>query len=176
MIISSIAEFCIQYDEFSDLLRVAWLAGHGMRHFQVAFSKLHRIIKRSHVSRIVLDLEAMPDIPVYDQLWLSTDFMPALLKLPLRQLVLVLSDKRVYNQHVVDGLLAAVANTLPFDVQFFAHPETAIAWLTDDSPRLPALFTEWASGCHNPSHPPSSVAEPQARYRARESANCQPGS
>ena len=165
MIINAIAELCIQYDEATDLLRVAWVEGHAMRRFQPAFTQLRQVITQHPARRIVLDLNAMPDIPVYDQLWLSTNFMPALLKLPLHQVVIVQSARRVYNQHVVEGLLAAVANTIPFDVQLFGQAEAAVAWLTDDSPRLPALLAEWAEGCSNVARPTDEVAEPQARYQ-----------
>ncbi len=168
MIIKVIDEFCIQSDEASNVVRVAWMVGHNIRHFQRAFTQLQRVLKQIRVGRVVLDLNALPDVPVYDQLWLSTSFMPALLKLPLRQMVVVLSAQRIYNQHVVEGLLAAVANTIAFDVQFFTSPEAAMAWLTDDSPRLPALLKEWVIGCGYPYAMPgngSNVAESQAYYQ-----------
>ncbi|MGI4762169.1 MAG: hypothetical protein ACRYF0_15785 [Janthinobacterium lividum] len=167
MIINTIAELCVQHDKPLNLVRVAWLAGRNMRFFQQAFTQLRGIITQLGVGRVVLELNAMPDIPVYDQIWLSKVFMPALLKLPLQQVVVVLSARRVYNQQVVEGVLAASAMSILFDVQFFAQPEAALAWLTDDSPRLPALLREWASGCG--SHEPATdeVAEPRAPYGRR---------
>lgn len=176
MIIKEIEEFCIQNNDLLNVARVAWAGGRNMRHFQRAFTQLQCTLTQLGVGRVVLDLNALPDVPVYDQLWLSTSFMPALLSLPLRQMVVVLSGQRVYNQHVLEGLLAAVAKTIPFDVQFFANAEAAMAWLTDDSAHLPALFAEWAGGCGSAYSPPSEVAEPAARYRRRAHADCQPGS
>lgn len=176
MINNSIAELCIQHDELLDFVRVAWTADRNMRRFQPAFTQLCGIIKQARAGRLVLELNAMPDIPVYDQLWLSTHFMPALLKLPLRQMVVVLSARRVYNQQVVEGLLAAIAHTIPFDVQFFTQSEAALAWLTDDSPRLPLLFLEWASSCGNFSGPADEVAEPKRHYTRRKPSDCQPDS
>jgi len=176
MIITTIPEFCIQYDEPADLLRVAWTAGRDMRRFQHAFTQLRGVIKQQAVYRVVLELNAMPDIPVYDQMWLSTSFMPALLKLALQQVVVVLSARRVYNQHVVESVLAAVETDIPFDVQFFAHAETALAWLTDDSPRLTDLLLEWADYHPSPGHPSDEVAEPLAPYGRPEPAGCQPDS
>jgi hypothetical protein len=176
MIIKTIEEFCIQNNEFLNVARVAWVGGRNMRHFQRAFTRLQRVLTQIGVGRVVLDLNALPDVPVYDQLWLSTSFMPTLVKLPLRQIVVVLTGQRVYNQHVLEGLLAAVAKTIPFDVQFFANAEAAMAWLTDDSPQLPALFSEWGSGCDSAHNAASEVAEPHAFYQHCEPADCQPDS
>ncbi len=167
MIINTIDEFCIQHDKPLNLVRVAWLAGPNMRFFQQAFTQLRSVITQLGVGRVILELNAMPDIPVYDQIWLSKVFMPALLKLPLQQVVVVLSARRVYNQQVVEGVLAASAMSILFDVQFFAQPEAALAWLTDDSPRLPALLREWAGGCGNVGPVPDEVAEPRAPYVRR---------
>lgn len=176
MIIKSIEEFCIQNSEPLNVARVAWVGGRNMRHFQRAFMQLQRVLTHIGVGRVVLDLNALPDVPVYDQLWLSTSFMPALMKLPLRQMVVVLTGQRIYNQHVLEGLLAAVAKTIPFDVQFFANAEAAMAWLTDDSSQLPGLLTEWASGCGIGHNAISEAAEPAARYQRREPADCHPDS
>lgn len=164
MIISSIAELCVQFDKPLDLVRVAWVAGRSMRYFQQAFTQLCEVVTQLEAGRVVLELNAMPDISVYDQIWLSTTFMPALLKLPLRQAVVVLSARRVYNQQVVESVLAASALNIRFDVQFFAQPEAALAWLTDDSPRLPALLREWASSCGASAPATGEVAEPRAPY------------
>lgn len=176
MIINTIAELCIQHDKSLNLVRVAWLANRPIRYFQQAFTQLRGVITQLGVSRIVLELNAMPDIPVYDQIWLSTSFMPALLKLPLEQVVVVQSAQRVYNQHVVEGVLAAAARSIRFDVQFFAQPEAALAWLTDDSPRLPALLHEWAGSYGVPARLPDEVAESSSSYRRPDPADCQPDS
>jgi hypothetical protein len=176
MIINSIAELCVQHDEPLNLVRVAWMVGGNMRHFQQAFTQLRDLMQQLAVGRIVLELNAMPDIPVYDQMWMSTHFMPALLKLPLQQVVVVLSARRVYNQHVVEGVLAAAAMHIRFDVQFFAQPEAAMAWLTDDSLRLPALLREWAGSYGAFASPADEVAEPPAPYQRPPLGDCQPDS
>lgn len=165
MIINKIAELCIQHDKPLSLVRVAWVAGRSMRYFQQAFAQLLTLATELAPGRVVLELNAMPDIPVYDQIWLSTTFMPALLKLPLKQVVVVLSARRVYNQQVVEGILAAVAMSILCDVQFFAQPEAALAWLTDDSPRLPALLHEWADSCGAFLPATDEVAEPLPPYQ-----------
>jgi hypothetical protein len=176
MIINSIAELYVQHDGPLNLVRVGWAAGSNMRHFQQAFTQLRDIMQQLSVARIVLELNAMPDIPVYDQMWMSTHFMPALLKLPLQQVVVVLSARRVYNQHVVEGVLAAAALHIKFDVQFFAQPEAAMAWLTDDSPRLPLLLREWAGSYGAPASLSDEVAEPRAPYQRPPADDCQPDS
>ena len=164
MIISSIAELCIQFDKPSDLMRVAWVGGRSMRHFRQAFAQLCDVAAQLEMSRVLLELNALPDIPVYDQIWLTTNFMPSVMKLPLKQVVIVLSARRVYNQQVVEGVLAAVARFIRFDVQFFAQPDAALAWLTDDSPRLPNLLREWAKNCPTVASPTDELAEPRAPY------------
>ncbi len=164
MSIKSIAEFCAQYDEPLDLLRVAWTVGSNMRQFRPSFSRLIEVAAELAVGRVLLDLNALPDVPVYDQLWLTTSFMPAVLKLPLRQVVIVLSADRVYNQHVAEGLLMAVSPFIRFDVQFFPQPEFGLAWLIDDSPRLPELLREWAEGCGASTLEADEIDEPRVPY------------
>lgn len=176
MIINSIAELCVQYDEPLNLVRVAWTAGSSMRHFQQAFTQLHDIMRQLAVGRIVLELNAMPDIPVYDQMWMSSNFMPGLLKLPLQQVVVVLSARRVYNQHVVEGVLSAAAMHIKFDVQFFTQADTAMAWLTDDSLRLPWLLREWAGSCGRLAPPSDEVTESPPTYEHYQPKDCQPDS
>jgi hypothetical protein len=135
-----------------------------MRQFRAAFAQLCEMAAHLEVGRVLLELNALPDIPVYDQIWLSTTFMPAVLKLPLKQVVIVLSPRRVYNQQVVEGVLTAVAWLIRFDVQFFAQPESGLAWLTDESPRLPALLREWATNCGKDLPATDELAEPRAPY------------
>ena len=164
MMIRSVAELCVQYDKPLDLLRVAWVGGQSMRQFRPAFTQLCEMAAQLEVGRVLLELNSLPDIPVYDQIWLSASFMPSVLKLPLKQVVIVLSAQRVYNQQVVEGLLLAVAWLIRFDVQFFAQPEAGLAWLTDDSPRLPALLHEWAATCGEDAPASDELAEPRAPY------------
>jgi hypothetical protein len=61
-------------------------------------------------------------------------------------------------------VLSAVAWLIKFDVQFFAQSESGLAWLTDDSPRLPALLSEWAATCGEDAPTPDELAEPRAPY------------
>jgi hypothetical protein len=135
-----------------------------MRQFRPAFTQLCEMAAHLEVGRVLLELNALPDIPVYDQIWLSTTFMPAVLRLPLQQVVIVLSPQRVYNQQVVEGVLMAVAWLIKFDVQFFPQPEAGLAWLTDESPRLPALLREWATTCGQDLPATDELAEPRAPY------------
>jgi len=139
-----------------------------MRGFRDAFGKLQKLMARTGVGRVVLDLNALPDISVYDQLWLSTVFMPAVLVLPIKQAVIVLSPKHIYNHQVLEGLLLAVQLLIRFDVQIFAQPDAAMQWLTDYSPRLASLQAEWAQH-YGPTPPPTDeVAEPRPEYQAKK--------
>jgi hypothetical protein len=100
---------------------------------------------------------------VYDQLWLSTHFMPQLMRLPLAQVVVVLSNERVYNHQVMESLLTDTRLFVRVDIQFFTQAESAMQWITNNSPRLTLLLAEWqqASGAGS-----NTVAEPRTRYRA----------
>lgn len=150
------------------MVRVSWVGGRNMRGFREAFAKLQKLLDRRCVGCMLLDLNALPEIPVYDQLWLSTVFVPAMLTLPLRRVVIALSPKQVYNHQVIEGLLLAVHLLIRFDVQFFAQPEPGMQWLNDYSPRLPALQWEWSQ---QPGPTPSKtdeVAEPRPAYQAKK--------
>ncbi|AMR29181.1 hypothetical protein A0257_20170 [Hymenobacter psoromatis] len=151
-----------------DVLRVAWVEGGSMRGFRDAFSKLPALVAQLGVGRVVLDLNALPDISVYDQLWLSTNFMPLLVTLPLRQAIVVLSPKRVYNHQVIEGLLMAVQLLIRFDVQFFAQADAAMQWTTDYSPRLAHLQQEWSQHCPPTARNTDEVAEPLPGYGLRK--------
>lgn len=169
MIIFCVKELRVQYDEELDTVRAAWVGGRNMRGFREAFSKLQKLVAQLKVGRVLLDLNALPDISVYDQLWLSTVFMPAVLLLPLRQAVIVLSPQNVYNHQVVEGLLLAVQLLIRFDVQFFAQPESGMSWLTGYSARLPALQWEWDQPPGPATPPPSDeVAEPRPPYQSKK--------
>lgn len=168
MIVFCSKELCVQHDEGLGVIRAAWIGGRNMRGFREAFSKLQKVVAQRGVERILLDLNALPDISVYDQLWLSTAFIPAVLVLPLRQAVIVLSPKKVYNHQVVEGLLLAVHLLIRFDVQFFAQPDAGMQWLTDYSPLLPALQWEWDQQ-HGPTPSKTDeVAEPQPSYQLKK--------
>jgi hypothetical protein len=149
-------------------VRAAWTGAHDMRGFREAFTKLQKLVARLGVARVLLDLNALPDISVYDQLWLSTVFMPSILVLPLRQVVVALSPKNIYNHQAVEGLLLAVHLLIRFDMQFFAQPDAGMQWLTDYSPRLVDLQREWSQ--QRGATPPQSdeVAECRPGYQRRK--------
>ncbi|TDN36135.1 hypothetical protein A8B98_09320 [Hymenobacter sp. UV11] len=150
------------------MMRAAWVGGRNMRGFREAFSKFQKLLAQFGVGRALLDLNTLPEVSVYDQLWLSTVFMPSLLLLPLQKVVVVLSPKNVYNHQMVEGLLMAVQLLIRFDVQFFAQPDAAMQWITDYSPRLPILQQEWNQHCAPTSRNTDEVAEPQASYTLRK--------
>lgn len=168
MIVSCAKELCVQHNKLLDVLRVAWVGGRNMRGFRAAFSKLPKLISQLGVGRVVLDLNALPEISVYDQLWLSTSFVPLLITLPLRQAVIVLSPRQVYNHQVIEGLLMAVQLLIRFDVQFFAQADAAMQWVTDYSPQLAHLQQEWNQHCAPTAQNTDEVAEPQPGYALKK--------
>ena len=164
MIVKEISELLIQYSGPLNLLRIDWAAGRDMSQFRVAFDQAVALASRMGVSRLLLELDALPDISAYDQAWLATQWLPPVLKLPLQQVVIVLSPRRVYNQHVVEGLLLAARPQIGFDVQFFSQPVPGLRWLTDYSATVPELLAEWDMAFGPVAPAPNGVVEPRGRY------------
>lgn len=167
MIVFCAKELFVQCDGELDVVRAAWVGGRNMRGFREAFSKLQKLLAQRGVGRVLLDLNTLPEISVYDQLWLSTVFMPSVLILPLRQVVIALSPKNVYNHQVVEGLLLAAHLLIRCDIQFFAQPDAGMQWLTDYSPHLADLQREWSQQGPTPS-PTDEVAEPRPGYQPKK--------
>ncbi|MFD1467451.1 hypothetical protein ACFQ48_04375 [Hymenobacter caeli] len=125
------------------LLRVSWAAGRDMSRFRSTFERVLEVARRVAASRVVLELDALPDISPYDQAWLATQWMPRAVELPLEQVVIVLSPRRIYNHQVVEGLLFMARPFIHFDVQFFSQSIPALRWISDYSPLVPGLLAEW---------------------------------
>jgi len=165
MFITAIKEFRVQHDAPLDIMRIEWIGGNKMNRFRDSVGQLLKLAKEVQATRTLLDITSLADIPVFDQLWLSTHFMPVLLELPLRRVVVVISSKHVYNQHVVEGLLMAARPLIRFDVQYFTQADGGMYWLTDNTSGLRALLAEWEQDPTYNSPDLGQVNEPRARYR-----------
>jgi len=143
MIIKYISPLVIQEDAELQLLRVRWCGSRNASAFREAASRLVDLAQQHGSRRLLLELNEQPDMPVYDQLWLSTTLLPRTAQLPISQLVIILSSQRVYNRHLLESLLNQYQSRIKFDIQFFAQPEAAFDWLADSSPRVPELLAEW---------------------------------
>lgn len=164
MIINDIKELHIQYDEPLGLLRIEWAGGHDMRRLRPALEQLHQLVHRFQATHALLALNDLPDISAYDQIWLGSQWLPKAERLSLKQAVVVLDTKQVYNQQAIETLLVFGRQKPKFDFQFFRQSITAVHWLTNDSPRLPLLLAEWESA-YGPAAPSANmVAEPMPRY------------
>jgi hypothetical protein len=97
------------------------------------------------VDQLLIDMNSVPNLPLADQLWLGDHWMPALVALPLKRLILVISSVQIHNQLAIDALHDLVKPSIRFESQYFADMESALDWATDSSPRLPALHAEWAA-------------------------------
>lgn len=142
MIITSIPDLSLQYDEPLGLLRVEWTSGDDMRGFRAAAEQLLALMKEVEPRHLLLNMNTFPDISVYDQVWLGAHFMPGVVKLPLERAVLVI-HRRMHNQLAVDALIALARPFIRFDIQFFPQPGPGMQWLSDYSVRMPALLAEW---------------------------------
>lgn len=164
MIINEIVELLMQYSEPLGLLRTSWAAGRDMSQFRGALTQAQAVAQRLGVRQWLLELDALPDISAYDQAWLATQWIPSLLQIPLQQVVIVLSPRRIYNHQAVEGLLLAARPFIKFDVQFFSQPVASLRWLTEYSPLVPKLLKEW-DAAFGPTPPLlGGVKEPHAHY------------
>lgn len=161
MIFKPLPALTIQEDAALRLLRACWNRGRYLSAFRDAASRLVGLAQQQGTLRLLLELNDLPDVPVYDQLWLSTTLLPQLVKLPVHQVVIILTGQRVYNRHVLESLLTQYQNQIQCDIQFFAQAEPALDWLTGNSPRIPGLLAEWEH------------AQPAATHRAYPGANLQ---
>ncbi|WP_046244342.1 hypothetical protein [Hymenobacter terrenus] len=167
MIITTIPDLSLQYDEALALLRVEWASGQDMRTFRASTEQMMQLIHRLAVRHVLLDMNSVPDISVYDQVWLGTNLPLAVVNIPLERMVLVINRRRVHNQLAIDSLIALLRPSIKFDIQFFSAPVPGMHWLSDYSNELPALLAEWDS-LHGPSHSaPGGVSEPRPFYRPR---------
>jgi len=165
MIISDIKEFRIQYDEQLRLLRVEWAAGHDMRRLRPALEQLQQLAQHLQATHGLLSLSDLPDISAYDQIWLGSQWLPKTERLALKQAVVVLDSKQIYNQQAIETLLTLNRNHVKFDFQFFSQSVAAMHWLTNESRRLPTLLAEW-DAAFGPAGPQAYyAAEPGTPYR-----------
>ena len=124
--------------------------------FREAASCLVDLAQRHSTLRLLLELNDLPDLPVYDQLWLSTTLLPRVMALPVRQVVIILAGQRIYNRHVLESLLTQYQNQVRCDIQFFAQAEAALDWLISNPSRISSLLAEWEEA------PPAGAAVPRA--------------
>jgi hypothetical protein len=164
VIITSISDFSLQYDQSLGLLRVEWASGDDMRTFRASAGQLLQLSEQLGVRHLLLNMNTLPDISVYDQVWMSTHWMPAVVSSALERVVLVNHRRRVHNQLAIDSLIAQARTDIRFDIQYFSLPKPGLHWLSDYSDRLPALLAEW-DALHGPSLPNPAVAEPKPLYR-----------
>ena len=166
MIITSIPDLSLQYDEALSLLRVEWASGQDMRTFRLSADQLQHVAGQLGVRHMLLEMNTFPDISVYDQVWLGANWMPAMMQLPLERVVLVIHQRRVHNQLAIDSLIGMSRPFTKFDIQFFSTTVPGLHWLSNYSDRIPHLLAEWQA-LHGPVLPagPSSFAEPLPAYR-----------
>jgi len=154
VIITSIADLSLQYDEPLGLLRVEWTSGADMRTFRASAEQLVHTCRQLGVRHLLMNMNTFPDISVYDQVWLGANFMPGIVQLPLERVVLVIHRRRVHNQLAIDALIALARPFIRFDIQYFPQPTPGLHWLSDYSDRLPALLAEWDALHGTPAGPP----------------------
>jgi hypothetical protein len=143
VIITSIPDLSLQFDEALSLLRVEWAAGEDMRTFRTSADMLLQLVNQHRIKYMLLEMNSFPDISVYDQVWLGVNWMPVLVNLPLERVVLAIHRRRVHNQLAIDSLIALFRPFIKFDIQFFSTATPGLHWLSDYSDRIPELLNEW---------------------------------
>ena len=142
MLLTDFPELCLQHDAPLELLRVGW-NGKGLDRFREGSLHLVETALRLQPQRYVFDMNSLPDMLIQDQLWMGLHWLPLLRPLPVKQVVFVIGSHRAYHLAAIEGLLFLARPFIKFDVQFFGDDEAALRWITDRSPRLPALLAEW---------------------------------
>ena len=159
MIITSIPDFSLQYDEELSVLRVEWAAGDDTHNLRPSALKLLRLDQELGMHNLLLNMNTFPDISVYDQVWLGANWMPGIVKLPLQRVVLVNGRHRIHNQLAIESMLVLMRPFIKFDIQFFPNPASGMRWLSDFSPRLPEVLAEW-DAVHAPAPMDAPIAIP----------------
>lgn len=166
MLLHHLPDFHLQYDQALGLLRLEWAAGADTRTLRASAANLLVLARHQATRHLLLNMNTVPDLSTEDELWLGQHWMPGIVQLPLERLVLVIDSSQVHNQLAIEALHDLVLPHIRFDAQYFTDSKAALHWLTDDSPRLPALLAEWdaqhqpAAGSQPP-HRPSLLAWPQ---------------
>jgi hypothetical protein len=150
MLLNAIPDVRLQYDASLSLLRVAWTGGAGLQTFRMGSMQLVGLAQRLGMQNCLLEMDTLPDLSAYDQIWLGLHWLPEVFQLPLQQVVFTIKPQRVYHQAAIDSLLALARPFIRFDVQFFEQPRAALRWLTQDSAYLPALLAEWEAVISQP--------------------------
>ena len=166
MIITSISDFSLQFDEELSLLRIDWASGNDMRTFRASVGQLLVLSQQLQVCRMLLNMNTLPDISVYDQVWLGAHWMPGVVKLPLERVVLINHRRRVHNQLAIDSLISMVRPLIRFDIQFFSEADSGLQWLSDRSPRLLGILAEWDARHGSGTVLPGTVSAPSTEYRS----------
>ncbi|TGD83288.1 hypothetical protein [Hymenobacter wooponensis] len=143
MLIKSIPDFCLQYDELLGLLRLEWISAGDTHTLQHSATQLLLLAQTLRVQVLLLDMNTVPNISIDDELWLGTHWMPGIVQLPLRHLVLTIDGSQVHNQLVVDALHDLVQPAIHFESHYFPTPEAALEYFAEGTNRLPQLLAEW---------------------------------
>ncbi|TGE19639.1 hypothetical protein [Hymenobacter elongatus] len=113
--------------------------------FRPALKHIVDLVQDCQVHHCLLDLHGLPDISIEDQVWLTINWLPRILRQYARQVALVLPAAHHYNQMVVEGLLKIGRPFITFEVQFFSDTHAALDWLTNSTEQVDKLEQEWSA-------------------------------
>ena len=133
----------MQHDPDLGFLRLEWVALSDPHQLRPSATRLLALLAALEVRHLLLDMNSVPNLPLADQLWLGDYWMPGLLALDLKQLILVINGAQLHNQLAIDALHDLVKPAIRFAAHYFSDNLSAMDWLTNGSPQLLALLAEW---------------------------------
>ena len=143
MIIRSIPDFCLQYDEALSLLRLEWVSGATTATLRASATQLLVLARELAVRILLLDMNSVPKISVEDEWWLGAYWMPEIVQLPFAHLILAIDSSQLHNQLAIDALHDLIKPAIQFESHYFSDADSAVHWLTEGTDHWPALHAEW---------------------------------
>ncbi|MDO7847024.1 hypothetical protein Q5H92_11695 [Hymenobacter sp. M29] len=145
LIISTIPDFRLQYDEPLGLLRLEWISGAVTQTLRRSAAQLLDLVRQLAVRVLLIDMNTVPNISIEDELWLGAHWMTDIVQLPLAHLILAIDSSRIHNQLAIDALHDLVQPSIRFESHYFSDATSAVQWLSEGTGRLPALLAEWSN-------------------------------
>jgi hypothetical protein len=132
----------IHYDKGLRLLRWQWRGPMTTGQFQQAFYYLLEISDQQRIRRWLMDAADMPIVGIDEQAWLSETWLPRFARLAVSEIAIILPSS-LYNQIVVETLLAEGRQYECGEIQFFSDPMGALDWLANSYERAVELNQDW---------------------------------
>lgn len=133
----------IQYDPERRFTRFQWLDPYR-RVLRPALEHGRQVVEQLRPHHSLIDFTHLPPVSLSDELWLSLQWFPRIVKLPFRQVAIVSRAEHLHNQMVVEAMFWLSRMLIRFQVQLFDDVPSALEWLLGgDQAAALALQQEW---------------------------------